>query len=333
MAMNDPEYLEYLKQFVSGKTNEVPAEFKTYDFVQKLSGYAKKWNVRVDRKDLKLLIEELVNNERSSYRTCYTREEYESGDIPNELSAILKLPDSVEVGFEVFGSRILNFFGIPVVYNKKVVGMASESEDRVDYVLSLDALQANEEYCDLIQVVSRYKGAELMKYPYMGIKNTIQAIIEKIRQYLELNGIGYTEDQLKTAETELVYSIAVRGILCGDRDFRNGNTGIIIDRNRNEFKCMFPNMDFGDFFKSDVSMQKRLKLLEELYMDYPEVFEMFMERMTDLVKKNKDGGNDLYKIIEESFDDDMRKFAYEELLYNIKLIGQKELEICSREKI
>ena len=309
MAMEEKEYLEYLKSFTDTKKDSlryIPKfrGVKDYDYVDehsdanKVVGHSSKWFVRLNKMYFKEMIRDVQKNASSSYETCYRKDEIQENNVPEYVSVLIKEPDrELELDADVFGSRVLNHFGLPVVFNRRI-DKAIPRYPASKYLVSVDFLRPNEEFVPLNEIVEFGKGIDIKRYETCGLKKTISNILPYLEKSLNENGISFSKQDIKNFENYLVSSFLVRVILLGDDDFRNGNVGILINRKDNTFRPA-PNFDMEKSFIYRGANEK-LKNLPQIYNDYPELFGDFVEKTYYFVCPDKAGESPCYRLAKKS---------------------------------
>lgn len=324
MAMEDKEYLEYLKSFT--ETKKDPMRYipkfrgvKDYDFVDetsqenKVAGHASKWFVRLNKMYFKNLINEIKNNSNSTYETCYGNDEIKKNNIPEYISVLIKEPDrELELDADVFGSRVLNYFGLPVVFNRRI-DKALPYFSTSKYLVSVDFLRPNEEFIQLNDIVEFGKGIDIKRFDINGMKNTISSILPYLESTLKEKGVRYAKKDLENFENYLVASTLVRVILLGDDDYRNGNVGILINTKDKTFRPV-PNFDMEKSFIYR-GCDNKLKKLSSFYNEYPDIFDDFIQKMYDFVVDDGSGESDCSKLAKRSLKNDTHRRMFVDCIY------------------
>ena len=301
----DENYEEYIKNFT--RTDEsilrkIPnmRGVKDFDFVDessrsnRLTGYSDKYCVRAHVMLLRDLVKEILINPNSSYQFCYTTEEIMTGSFPEYFSVLMKQPDSLHaVESEVFASRLLNYFGVPVVYNRRIDKGYPHYESS-KYVMSVDMIRRNEKLVLLNDFVPLTGHYDVSRYDRNGLKETLDMNCHYLKAYLDSEGINYTEDDIENYKLFLFNSILIRIMLLGDMDLRNGNAGILIDIKNKTFRPL-PNFDMEKSF-STLANSNRFSYLKEFYDLYPKEYDEFIRKMIGLFEPTK-RGLPLYEVI------------------------------------
>ncbi|MBR3885892.1 MAG: hypothetical protein IKJ33_05505 [Clostridia bacterium] len=306
-------YNDYIKSFIKTKDTfyrKIPnmRGVKDFDFVDEgtkdnefvnmLSGYSVKYCVRANVMLLRDLIREIKSNPNCSYQTCYTNKEIINDDIPEYFSVFMKEPDSLfAVEADVFASRILNYFGLPVAYNRRI-DKATRHYGTTKYVMSVDMIRKNEKLVLLSDIVPFKAHIDIGKFNRNGLKDTLEFIGEYLKIYLEKEGIGYTEKDIEEYKKYLAMSVLERYMLMADTDFRNGNTGILIDTKNKSFRAL-PNFDMEKCFGT-IANESRFDDLKSFYELYPEDYDEFISKMFNLFKEPEKGESLDVKIARKS---------------------------------
>lgn len=335
--MQDKEYLKYLKSFTETSLDknrnfpEISPYVNDYDFVEgTLSGYDQKWVARIGKMHLyRELITELKNNPNCAYDICYDRSDLE-GVVPAEFSAVLKRPNYwCEVDFDVFGSRVLNCFGIPTVFNRRFEAMDENVGFVRNYVASVSFIKPDEEFFDIYDVNSKHdKKFELKDASKYGLEETLDRIGKIVERFLKANHVNYTKEDIDAYKRYMAMSIAVRVGFLADGDFKNGNTGIILNFARNCFRPT-PNFDFGELFDEDtLKDEKRIGLLRDYARLYPEDFLSFSRKVESFVSRKNGRASECEKLANMHIrEDNIKKLALNSILKNAGLIKQIEFEL------
>ena len=305
----DENYEKYLESFIKTKDTfyrKIPnmrgvVDFDYVDESSKdnmLSGYSVKYCVRANVMFFRDLIKEIHTNPDCSYKLCYTNEEVINGDIPNYFSVFMKEPvDLRSIEAEVYASRILNYFGTPVVYNRRV-DKAVRHYGTTNYLMSIDMIRRNEKLVLLNEIVPFQTHIDIGKFEKNGLKETLDVIGEYLKIYLDNEGVLYTEKEIEDYKKYLSISLLDRVMLLGDSDFRNGNTGILVDVKNKRFRAI-PNFDMEKSFGT-LAGEKRFESLKEFYELFPEEYDNFIHKMLGLFENNKKGEPVYYDIAKKS---------------------------------
>ena len=308
---------------------------KDFDYVDErsdqnaLGGYSEKYCIMADRMYFRDLIEEIQNNPNSSYQTSYTREEIVSGQYPEHFSVYIKQPqDQKSVESDVFSSRILNYLGTPVVYNRRIDKGYPDSWSEM-FLMSVDAIRPNEKLVLLSDIVPYEANADIKKFMRYGLKQTLDRIGEFVADYLKYENIVCTAEDIDNYKKFLFVSILGRTMLLGDGDFRNGNAGILLDAKNNSFRP-FPNMDMEKAFSS-ISTTMRFNYLKECYELYPDLYADFVKKMLILVDSEKgQKESNCSKIARRTIrDKEMSKYFVDHLTENAEAIWRETMQIKS----
>lgn len=333
--MEDEKYLDSVSKFINTEMDEtyvIPkiAGIEPFTLVDqgseenRVGGMAEKYCLRAKKSLFPELNEEMKNNPNCSYDTCFTKEEYKNNST-STYSIILKEDKVLDIECEVLGSRVFNFYELPTVYNKRFDEKRGKAI--VDsYVASVDCLKPNERFFDLSEIAF-IRGGNLLAIQAEGLDKTVDGIAGAVAGFLDKNQISYSKKELSNFKSFLVYSYMVRVLLLNDSDYRNGNAGIIVNKEDDYFRP-FPNFDFNLLFDSALS-EAKLKLIEDIAISYPEVLDDFLEKTEKFVTKSKDTGKSPCEII---FADAVkRKSARENLMNefysNLVLVVNKANEV------
>lgn len=296
-----------------------------------LDGYSPKWAGRVDKQYLEELIFEVLENPECSYETCYTNDAF-VGYVPRYFSAVIKrLDTATEVDYDVLGSRLLNYLGVPTVFNVRAEGKIKvedgneENVIMVPHLISVDFIRENEEFYDLYDVYSGEK-FDIQRVFDNGLARTTLINKNMLKIFLKNNGINYTDEDLKNYERILAKSIVSRAILLADKDVRNANAGILINRKNKTFRFA-PNHDFNDLLNRKPISGEEIRILDEYATLYPEDHDELIRKFSKLVEKNKYGSSDLGWIVQDSVEDVYDQNRVMKILTNIeKRIASNEME-------
>lgn len=340
MAMQDKKYLKYAKEQKLVKTSEVEdRKFPELDGVEDfthisqnallLDGYSPKWAGRVDKSKLDELIYEIQCNPNCSYETCYTKDAFE-GYVPAKFSAIIKhLEFDSEVDSDVFGSRALNFFEIPTVYNLRIDGDGGSTDKFCrdnSYLVSVDFIRENEEFYDLYDV---YSGMSFdIQYVFEnGLERTINVNSKLLKIFLKNKQINFTEKDIENFKSVLAKSIIARTIVLGDKDFRNANSGILLNKKSGTFRSA-PNHDFNFILKFDKINGDGLRVIDEYSRLYPDDYADLFDKLLEFIDKSgKKRLSQLELIAKDSFKDEYdRQRAVTIVFNNIRQIADFEME-------
>ena len=89
---------------------------------------------------------------------------------------------------------------------------------------------------------------------------------DSLKDYLDKNGINYTQKDVEDYLKYLGTSILIRRELMGEGDLRNGNTGILVDLKNKTFRPL-PNFDMEKCFSASRLCCEELKQLYEFDSD------------------------------------------------------------------
>lgn len=298
-----------------------------------LDGYSPKWAGRVDKDNLEELIYEVLDNPECSYETCYTKDAFE-GYVPKYFSAIIKkLDNTTEVDYDVLGSRLMNYLGVPTAFNVRCDGKVELKDDGtgenttiwLPYLISVDFIRENEEFYDLYDVYSAER-FDIERVFDNGLARTTLINKNMLKIFLKNNDIGFIDEDLKNYERILAKSIVSRAILLGDKDVRNANLGILINRKNKTFRFA-PNHDYNWLLERKPISGEDLRILDEYSKLYPEDCRTLIQKFMKLVEKNKFGKSDLSWIIRDSVEDVYDQNRAMKLLgENAKHIEEYEME-------
>lgn len=324
---NLPEdYEEYIKGFEDFTDDPIYASprmrwvesFKWVDQRSKenyTSGHADKWFVRGNVSLFRDLIKELSTNQNSSFETCYEKEEIINGEIPEYFSMLLKKPDSkFELDVDVFASHILNYFEVPVAFNRRF-DRALPGYPTENYLMSVDVIRSNEKLVLLNEVIPSLAGVEIARFQFDGLKNTLDLVGGYLKKYLDEQGIKYTDNEIEDYKKYLANSILIRRVWLGDYDFRNGNAGILINIKNKTFRAL-PNFDMEKSFSSPRPVIN-YEVLEQFYDYDSEMYDGFTERMFEFLSENKKGERPCMRMVDKLIKDDAIKNSMVLAIYNV----------------
>lgn len=314
----DNDNMFSVEGFLKPKENEIYAAPKFYgmedfDFVDSgssenlLNGRSNKWCVRVNGKMyFSDLIQEMKNNSKSSYGTCFTKEEFLEDNIPEYFSVILKQPQDKEFrDSEVFASRILNYFGVPVVYNR-AINKSFAKRGSEYFLMSVDFLRKNERFIKLCDIMNYPELKDIKRLSVYGTKNVVDGIVSTLEKTLSFLNIDVNKKEMDALKRDLVYSILVRYVLLADSDYRNGNSGFLYNVNTKSIRSA-PNFDMeeifnGGFVSSRGIGEERFKELEIICNEYPEIYCDFITKLASILKKDKKGVSKLQKLAYSAYE-------------------------------
>lgn len=348
--MEDKEYNEYLKSFTNTHDDYmryIPKMrgIKDFDFVDETSrknsvgGQSVKWCVRADKMYLRDLLKEIKNNPDSSYETCYTRKEIEDDNIPQYFSVVMKNPETEMVlDADVFGSRILNYFGVPVVYNRRI-DKAIPKYPTDKYLMSVDFLRPNETFVEFSEVIPFSEGMEIKWFARKGLDRVIECIDFYLGKYLKERDIRFNEKDMAQFNSFFISSLLTRVYLMNDSDFRNGNIGIILNKKEKSFRPA-PNFDMEKCFATKKDGAK-FNVVADIFRNYPDEYADFVYKTYQFVVDDGNQESDCSKLAFKTIKnkDNAQKFVNEvyanasqvlktaeELVKNIDSVKESEPE-------
>lgn len=310
---SDMEYKDYISSFTDTKNtfHRIITKMKgvlDYDFLDEssdenlLSGCCDKSCVRVGKEYFNDLIREIKRNPNSSYQTAYTREEIENDQIPQYLSVVIKEPSNINsLEAEVFSSRILNYFGLPVVYNRRIDQPIPNFFSR-RYLMSVDFIRPYERFYSLGHIVpTAIDNGEVGRVLENGLKETMSCVMASIKKILNDKAVPFDKIQIDEIRKELFRMILARYIFLGDIDFRNGNIGLLIDDKHKTFR-LAPNFDMG-LSLSSISNPLRFDHLEEYYDYDTEEYNKFIDTMMKFIDGDEEKESDCLKLARKTIRD------------------------------
>lgn len=294
--------MEDLKEYLKNNKQQFnnPFEYKEYfvgddgyeeydEYIDdNLLGVRKKNFLRVDNACLQQFISELKNNKNASYIT-YVNDSVKEGYLLSKMSAMVKKYEySEDVKYndelkpeellcrEVLGSQMLNYYGVPTVFNS---GVYSYKDGVRNFSLvSLDFMSEGDEFLNL-----RDEDVNILDWS----TNFMQSL-NNLRKYLnKMKGIHYLKKE-KIME-DFVYSYLVRNIVLRDIDFRDRNMGIIVNNDKKTYQ--FINFDYEYCFEKPlIEYDTRyynvvvhdMKFIQEAYS---KVYEKFIKKTLELQNK------------------------------------------------
>ena len=317
-------YEEYIKNFDDTKkdsTYVTPRRhgISDFDFVDQssqenlLAGYAGKYCVKVDISLLRDLVKEIKTNPNSSYQTCYTNKQIREDDITTYFSAIIKEPNClIDIESEVLGSRILNYFGIPVVYNRRI-DRAIPRYSTEHYLISVDAIRQNERLVLLKELIPVGAGVvDINNFEQNGLKKTLDVLGEHLKNYLDAEGINYTNKDIDDFKHYTCDSLRIRRLLLGDIDLRNGNCGVLLDLKKKTFRP-FPNFDMEMCHAFHDTLN--YNAVKQIYDYDPEGFERFIAKMMEFFQFDENKNSDCIKLIYKNIRDKKMADGFIDRLY------------------
>ena len=280
-----------------------------YDLVDSVGenqivGHLLKRFVRLHKGYFKNLVKDIAESVSDAYVIYLDKNQIASGDVPENLSVLLKQLQRTDffTGYEDLRKlyneqvtpKILNFFGCKTVYNAT---LKQEPFDK--YVLSLDFIGENERFYVAkplnvkngkdLPVHQTYRIEDKLKELDLQLGNLSKAIYEKYGRKPKINRAEIVR--------EFLYSYLVRGVLVGDRDFNERNYGFIYDEKTNNVRFA-PNFDFElAFDRNSRTTQYCVENLEFIRKKHPQLFEVFMYRLNYLTLPEPETGYPLYRKI------------------------------------
>lgn len=332
--MQDKDYLDYLKNFTETSLdtsrnfpNNISPYVKDYDFVEgKLPGYDEKWFARIGKMHLyRELVSELKNNPDCVYDICYDRSDLQ-GVCPAEFSAVLKRPNYwCEVDFDVFGSRVLNYFGLPTVFNRKFEAKADDGFFR-NYLASISFIKQDEEFFDLQEAFNFAPKFDIKKCIKKGLKTILDDYGKNLEIFLKSQHIPVTKEFIDDSKRFMAYSINLRLALLNEGDLRNGNTGVVLNKKHKSARIA-PNHDYGELFDPDMAKEKgRFDLLDEWQGMYSEDFSDFVDRVLSFVARENGRPSVCEKMINQFIrEENIKQLVANSIFENVKEIVQRDL--------
>lgn len=306
------EYIDYIKTMFSfsapaycinriGQDIENVSEYDlTTEYkVDDLDGHLSKRFIRIDKSYFANYFNFIKKGNATSYISYLNEEDIKLDLIPNDISTLLKkiiylkditdkksLKNFFEFAYaEILTSRILNYFNCETVYNDIIIS------DNL-YILSLDFIKSNQKFFTTNDIINRmaFLGDNSLSYNIEALNNQIPKFCEYLSREYDLTKIKY---DLKTINQNIVYSWLIRYIFLGDLDFSGRNFGLLYDHNIGELKTA-PNYDFEYCLKkSPLANQSAFagrlakNNLSYLQKNYSDVYNRFINKLKNLIKKNK----------------------------------------------
>ena len=219
------------------------SSIKLYDLDEKFDefdGHRIKEFFMVDSLAVAEFMDEIKNNPNCSYVTQFN-ELIKSGYIPKKVPTLVMQDDWEWQCNDILGSRLLNLFEVPTVYNFKLLYKTNSNfynyEDRV--VCSLDFLGENQKFIVLRDYLENFANVDVLGRAY---DESIQRLIEDYKLVYETHYKKVAEvdptacptdeekaKELKRWEEDLCYSTLCRCYGLADSDFSEFNCGVIID--------------------------------------------------------------------------------------------------------
>lgn len=260
---------------------------KEYDLISSedenhLDGYQEKRFVMLDRCFFQDYIDAAKNeNAKSFYVSYIDDEDIKKGIYPQKLSALLK---SRGVYIEEVVPRILNYFGVYTVFNKKIQ-VGNEA-----YLLSLDCIKPNRKLIPLRVGISVFSSDEVeIEESLKKLEERIKNMVEEIKYDYKVSGVAYDIDQIKR---EYIKSYLIRDLLLDDSDFSDScNYGIIYNEQEKKFENTL-NFDFecigvyvsGRTYWSETSKTEILKNLKFIKENYSDIYEEFKKKLKEFAR-------------------------------------------------
>ena len=209
-----------------------------------------------------------ANDQSFYYQTYLEEDDVVNGVVPQKLSVLLKKQSRKGIGLEVFASKVMNFFGANTVYNECV----SDAKG-INYFASIDFIKKDENF---------YTLDDLCEDELFSKHDRLLNIQTAFKQFLKIiakqNSLHLGLRQQKNLLDELIYSVAVRRLVCSDGDVRSGNFGVLINKKKKTLR-LGPAFDYGCsfLFETDMSFLKTLAQINRpMYDKFVERFEMFV---------------------------------------------------------
>jgi len=273
LSNENKRYKKYISNF-SHPENTIINDFITnYDLIEKytLDGHCTKQFAMINKSQLEHYFRQ-AKKRNNHFETYLEDKDIISTQIPQNISILIKKENYNDIALEIYGCKVLNFFGVPTCYNFPI-------KDKFGNFLlgSIDFIKPNEEFYTYAQY-SRgeiFSGTDSLKQiNYSGVI----AINEFSKRHLLFLSKSKKEELLK----ELIYSATIRKLVLGDSDFRSGNFGLLYNKKSHTLRNS-PNFDFDYLFKSYPNHEQELRWLKAYY---PELYENFKQKFNEFSKKH-----------------------------------------------
>lgn len=244
-----------------------------YDSNNKLNGGRTKNFIICSSRFFVDCFREIRDNRDCSYVT-YLNDVVKSGYNPKYVSCLEKNGNNNSIR-EVLACRIMNYFGVATTFET-----LAKRENKLK-VLSIDFNYKDFEYYSFNDIEINFN-------------LSLEAVIDRIRQKLnlfyisskfpisKLNESEFHHKTLKFIE-DFVMTYLVRKLLLGDRDFFGHNIDISVNKQTGDF-LLGPNYDYEYTFNpDDLTFETTEDLIKYVIADYPEVFEIFIQKLLQLM--------------------------------------------------
>jgi len=249
----------------------------------------------VDKNKLSEYIEAVKNGD-IFYQTYLENVDVISGDIPQNLSALIKKEGPIRRNAEVVGSRIMRFFEEDTVFNFLI-----EDPSKVKFAASLDFIKPNETFITLFDIDCNYSFNKGSKF------EDIEANTRKVLKiFARHNHFRISKQDEDVYIKKLLYSSMVRRFLLGDNDVRSGNFGLLFNKKTKKIRFC-PNFDYGCTFLEHPYCKRDLKYLN---INYPDLYEKFVTKVKLFGDINKQTGHKLFHDFVYGYVDDEKDFDH-----------------------
>lgn len=222
------------------------------------------------------LLEELTSSDDCSYIT-YANAIIKDGFVPKKLSCLYKqlrfdtynsdetVAEELVVN-EVLSSQILNYFGVPTVYNS-ACALKNEKAKKEYGLLSIDFLNGDSEFETLEDLGYKIPSGEI--------------------RFLKQNeNFADEDDRLRDNFDDFITSVLVRLFVLHDGDFRNFNIGNIsnLENGKNQLINFDFEFTFDDIMPDGTSnfIGRMASTLESLKKNYHDIYTSFLDKCMSL---------------------------------------------------
>ncbi len=268
-------YRKYISSFSRPENAEFINELDVinYDLVENdaLAGHCTKYFVMIDKSKLEKYFWKIKKG-NSCYESYLDNQDILSGQIPQNISILLKKEHPYDVTIETFGSNVLNFFGIKTCYNFPI-------KDKNGKLIlgSVDFIKPNEEFFTYAQYSNGQPFDNTDSLLHINYSAKI-SIDEFSKQHL----LFLSKKEKDKLLEEVLYAGIVRKLVLGDHDFRAGNFGLLYNKKTRTVRNS-PNFDFDYLFRGYPNHEQELRWLSE---NRPEIYNKFKKKFSEYSTKH-----------------------------------------------
>lgn len=246
-----------------------------------IGGVHDKVFARIDSNSVYPLIHAIRSDSNCSYVT-YANDLIKSGETPRKLSTMVKYSRELDIDMmvnEVIGSRLLNLFGVPTVYNECFVC------DDTYLTCSVDFMKNNEN----IQTVAEILNIDI---PSFNLAETIEQS-KRAFDYVWHHTLNNSDENYAESLDEFIYRILemyfFKVLLLRDSDFAIHNIGVIVDPDTKTISVA-PAHDFEYSFNA----------CDEISCFIQYCLEQYPDKLQDLIiKMNRVDRDQIFQVIDD----------------------------------